>query len=241
VLARAARGRMLREGATVAIVGRPNVGKSSLFNALVGQDRAIVSEVPGTTRDLVTERVSIEGLAVTLVDTAGVRESIEPVERAGVDRARHAGAAADLVLVVLDAGEELTGEDRRLIASTTEGGRLLVANKVDREGCWTRSDAIHVSARSGAGLDALRRSMAGALTEDASSDAAPLTNLRHVTLLRAAQECLGRARAALADGAPEEFLLVDLHQARHALAEVVGASTTDDLLHEIFDRFCIGK
>jgi len=242
VVAHAARGRMIREGATVAIVGRPNVGKSSLFNGLVGQDRAIVSDTAGTTRDLVTERVSIEGLAITLVDTAGVRESEEAIERDGVERARRAGDAADLVLVVLDSGEALTEDDRELIASS-RASRLLVANKVDREPRWQRSDTIRVSTRTGEGLESLRRSMAEALTGGGvSSDAAPVTNLRHVALLREAHDCLRRARTAVVtDGAPEEFLLVDLHQARRALAEVVGASTTDDLLHEIFDRFCIGK
>jgi tRNA modification GTPase len=242
VVAHAARGRMIREGATVAIVGRPNVGKSSLFNALVGQDRAIVSDTPGTTRDLVTERVSIEGLAVTLVDTAGVREARETVERAGVERALRAGEAADLVLAVLDCGEALTEEDRGLVASRPERSRVLVANKADREPRWTRADAIRVSALTGVGLDDLRRAVADALTGGGvSQDGAPVTNLRHVTLLRAAHDGLQRAGAAVADGAPEEFVRIDLPQARRALAEVVGTSTSDDLLREIFDRFCIGK
>jgi len=177
------------------------------------------------------------------VDTAGVRETEEAVERAGVDRARRAGQSADLVLAVLDSSEELTDEDRRLLASGRGSGHVLVASKADRAPRWHRPEAVPVSALTGAGLDALRRALAEALTGGGlSQDGAPVTNLRHVTLLRSARAHLQRAREAhTAEGAPEEFLLIDLHQARGALAEVVGTSTSEDVLQEIFDRFCIGK
>jgi len=156
LLADAGRGRMLREGATVVIAGRPNVGKSSLFNALLGSDRAIVTDVPGTTRDLVAERVDIEGLALTLVDTAGLRPTIDPVEREGVARSSQAHAASSLVLVVLDQSEALTDDDRRVLEATRERPRLVVKNKSDRHDRCELADiaapVVAVSAQTGDGM-----------------------------------------------------------------------------------------
>jgi len=246
LLADAARGRMLREGVTVVIAGRPNVGKSSLFNALLGTDRAIVTDVPGTTRDLVAERVDIGGLAVTLVDTAGARPTVDPIEREGVARSAQARAASSLVLVILDQSEELSDDDRHVLDATRERPRLIVKNKSDRPDRCDTSDlaasVVSVSARSGDGLAALREAIAGALTTaEPLRDTPAITNMRHVALLDDARTAISKARTAAQAAAPEEFIAADLQQARERLDEMVGRRTSDDVLRHIFERFCIGK
>ena len=246
LLADAARGRMLREGVTVVIAGRPNVGKSSLFNALLGTDRAIVTDVPGTTRDLVAERVDIGGLAVTLVDTAGARPTVDPIEREGVARSAQARAASSLVLVILDQSEELSDDDRHVLDATRERPRLIVKNKSDRPDRCDTSDlaasVVSVSARSGDGLAALREAIAGALTTaEPLSDTPAITNMRHVALLDDTRTAISKARTAAQAAAPEEFIAADLQQARERLDEIVGRRTSDDVLRHIFERFCIGK
>jgi tRNA modification GTPase len=242
LLADATRGRMIREGATVVLAGRPNVGKSSLFNVLAGTERAIVTDMPGTTRDLITEPIEIEGLAVTLVDTAGLRDGEGIAEREGVARADRARAAADLVIVVLDGSESLTPDDARLLDRTASSRRIVVANKCDLPACSFEVDAIHVSAVTREGLDDLRRAIPRALTgEDSVRDTAVISNMRHITLMREAREALDRARAASVSATPEEFLLSDLQSARTRFDEIVGTRTSEDVLRHIFDRFCIGK
>ena len=242
LLADAARGRMIRDGATVVIAGRPNVGKSSLFNALCGADRAIVTALPGTTRDLVTERVDVHGLAVTLVDTAGVREAGDAVEREGVSRGARARSSADLVLLLMDLSGSLTEEDGRILDETSGARRLVVGSKLDAAVQAPVPDAIAVSVKTGAGLDELRAAIALALTGGKDRDAAAISNLRHVELLDQARGYLARAQAAARDaGAPEEILLADLHDARICFDEVVGRRSSDDVLRHIFERFCIGK
>jgi tRNA modification GTPase len=230
LLADARRGRLVREGLSIAIVGRPNVGKSSLFNALAGASRAIVTEVPGTTRDLVTETIDLEGLRVTLVDTAGLRETADRVEAEGVSRSRQAIAVADLVLVVID-------EDQPQII---ENKYLVVQNKCD----LGRPDrGIRVSATSGEGLDELRAAIVAALDFDPVRDRPEITNTRHIALVQRAHDALMRSRQALGpDGSlPEEFVLADLQEARAALEEIRGRRSPDDLLAHIFTRFCVGK
>jgi tRNA modification GTPase len=244
LLADAARGRLLREGATVVIAGRPNVGKSSLFNALVGTDRAIVTDVPGTTRDLVAERVDIEGLALTLVDTAGARDTSDRVEREGVARSAQARAASELVLVVLDQSEPLTADDRRVLDDTRTKLRVIVKNKADGpDRCAIDAASfVSVSALTGAGLDDLRRAIASALGgAEPAGDLPAISNTRHVALLERARASLERARAAALDGASEEFVAADLQQAREQFDEIVGRRTREDVLRHIFERFCIGK
>ena len=245
LLVDAARGRLVREGATVAIVGRPNVGKSSLFNALVGGERAIVSETPGTTRDLVTERVDVCGLCVTLVDTAGTRESIEPVEREGVRRAAKARETADLVLLVLDASAGSTSEDGVLLLETEASRRVVVWNKSDlvqNENARADLVGVRASATLGAGLDNVRRAIAQALLErEPESEAPAIANVRHIAQLEGVREALQRAYSLASSRAPEEFVLHDLHTARARFDELFGARTSADVLARIFDRFCIGK
>jgi tRNA modification GTPase len=238
LLCAARRGRLVREGLQVAIVGRPNVGKSSLFNALVGTARAIVTDVPGTTRDLVTEMIDLDGLRVTLVDTAGLRNTDDVVEAEGVARSRAAVSVADLVLVVVD---EDAGEPVELAGSRYAPRHVIVQNKCD---LGRPHRGIRVSAKTGAGLAELRKAIAAALDIDPDRERPDITNIRHIRLVERAQAALARARAAaLADGGsmPEEFVLADLQEARAAFEEVTGRRAPDEVLTHIFSRFCIGK
>ena len=247
LLADSGLGRLVREGLQIAIVGKPNVGKSSVFNALAGASRAIVTDIPGTTRDLVTETIDLDGLRATLVDTAGLRPTTDIVEALGVARSRQAHAVADLTLLVLDRSQPLDEEDRDVISQTIDNNRLIVANKIDLPPAWRDGElsaAIAVSATTGAGLDNLRRRVAAALDVDLLADRPAITNVRHIALVRRADEALARARtAALANGATlsEEFVLADLQDARTALEEVNGQRTSDDVLAHIFSKFCVGK
>jgi len=229
MLADAHRGRLVREGLSVAIVGRPNVGKSSVFNALVGASRAIVTDVPGTTRDLVTEVIDLDGLRVTLIDTAGLRETTDPIEAEGVARSNQAMSVADLILVVVDEDEPLALESKHFV----------VQNKSD---LGRPARGVRVSASTGLGLDDLRRQMAGALDVDLRRDRPEITNVRHAALVGRAHDALLRARqAAAGEAMPEEFVLADLQAARAALEEVTGKRAPEELLERIFARFCIGK
>ena len=243
LLANAERGRMIREGATVVIAGRPNVGKSSLFNGLAGTDRAIVTPVPGTTRDLITEQIDLDGVAVTLVDTAGAREALDIVEREGVARGEKARDVADIIVLVVDSSEPLTIDDEQLIARTAGASRIIVLNKSDcARPVAGFPDGLRVSALTGEGLDGLRSSIRTRLIgPEALRDVASISNVRHVALLRDAREHLVRAATAAAARRPEELILVDLHSARAHFDEVVGRRTPDDVLQHIFERFCIGK
>jgi tRNA modification GTPase len=238
LLGGARRGRLIREGLQVAITGEPNVGKSSVFNALAGAPRAIVTDVPGTTRDLVTEAIEIEGLRVTLVDTAGLREGADAVEREGVARARQAITVADLVLRVEDASQPRSRQD------VPHCKVLYVANKNDLAPAWHDERAVSVSAVTGEGIDQLRRAIVAALDEELLRDRPAITNVRHIALVERAQAALARARAAAAaegGSLPEEFVLADLADARAAIEEVNGRRAPDDLLEHIFSKFCIGK
>jgi tRNA modification GTPase len=238
------RGRAIREGATVVVAGRPNVGKSSLFNSLVGHERAIVTDVPGTTRDMVSERIDIGGLAVTLVDTAGFRDTEDPVEKEGVHRAARSRAVADLTLVVLDSSEPMGDDDRRLLDETGDRS-LVVMNKCDRPGhpcAPVTNEHEVVSARTGEGLDRLRAAIGRRLGASAPGDSPVVSNLRHLTLLQGAREQLDAVRRLVAaEAPPEEFVLTHLQAARGLFDDVVGTRTSDDVLDRIFSTFCIGK
>ena len=236
------RGRLVREGATVVLAGRPNVGKSSLFNALAGADRAIVTSIPGTTRDLITEPVDIDGIAVTLVDTAGARNAQDAVEREGVARGRQARAVADLIVVIVDRSEPLTADDESLLEETREQRRLIAANKSDLPAAHDVDGAIHVSAATGDGLHLLRCAIVRELAEGENlRETPPVTNLRHISLLADAHEALVRVVDGIHHELPEEFLLSDLQAARARFDEVVGVRTSSDVLTHIFEKFCIGK
>jgi len=248
LLGDARRGRLIREGAEVALVGRPNSGKSSLFNRLAGTPRAIVTDIPGTTRDLLTELVDIDGLPITLVDTAGLREAgQDAVETEGIARARGACRAAELSVVVLDRSKPLSDDDREALAATAARPRVIAVNKVDLAAAWHAEEIagaspIHVSAVTGDGIAALRAAIVRSLVGiEVSRDAPAVTNIRHTELLSRARTSLERAEAAAESGTPEELVLVDVVEARKLLEEVTGSRTPDDVLHAIFHRFCIGK
>jgi tRNA modification GTPase len=240
-------GRVIREGRTVTILGRPNAGKSSLFNALVGAERAIVTDVPGTTRDLITERVDVAGIPVTFVDTAGIRESLDPIESEGVARARQAQQVAALSIVVIDASVPLAAEDHALLQLPAP--RVVAVSKVDLPRAWPaaavdpfRVQPIEISALAGTGLSELRQRIAAALgaSEDLR-DPPVISNVRHLALVEQARAAIARAQAAIASEATEELVLIDLNEARRALEEIAGRRTADDLLRHVFARFCIGK
>lgn len=236
-------GKLVHEGLTLAIVGRPNVGKSSLFNRLLEQDRAIVTDIPGTTRDAVSEVSSLFGIPVKYVDTAGIREGRNLVETLGIERSYQAMADADLTLVVLDASTPAAGEDQELLRRARERGRhLVVANKCDLPR-MLEYDGIAVSALTGEGVEELRRRIGESI--DAGGDIAQesgfITSLRHEQFLRECLEGLHHARAAVEQRIPHEMLLLDLYAALRPLDAITGATTADDILNRIFSTFCIGK
>jgi tRNA modification GTPase len=247
LLADSKRGRLVREGAQIAIVGRPNTGKSSLFNRLAGAGRAIVTDIPGTTRDLLTEVIDLDGIALTLVDTAGLRASpSDAVEVEGMARAHAARRVADVTLVVLDRSRPLSGDDVEVLSVTAQRPRVVAGNKSDLPAAWSPEEVqtrvVWVSALTGSGFDELRGALVDALAGgERLRDTPALTNMRHVRLLTEARASLQRAAAAAAAGTPEEFVAADLTEARGLLEEVTGARTADDVLYAIFDRFCIGK
>ena len=236
-------GGLIRQGLTLAIVGRPNVGKSSLFNRLLEQDRAIVTDIPGTTRDLVSETASIGGIPVKLYDTAGVRQATELVESLGIERTYQAMTDSDLTLVVLDLSRPVTSEDEALIARARPLRHLIVGNKNDLPSPGARPDCVAVSAITGAGIDQLRQAIlhkvapAGAFEEETGF----ITSLRHEQLLREAAAALRKCREAVEAAIPHEMLLLDLYGALRPIDAITGATTADDILNRIFSTFCIGK
>jgi tRNA modification GTPase len=241
-------GRLLRDGARVAIAGRPNVGKSSLFNNLVRNERAIVTDVPGTTRDTLSEAIDIGGVPVLLTDTAGLRETTDDIETLGIERTRRAMGDADLVLLVLDGSNEVGPEDCDLLRLTGDCQRIVVMNKSDLPsfasltGCAPEVDAIKVSARTGAGLAALHDAIVAKLNRSGTEDGSLLiTNARHYDLLCNASRELETARACFRDRHSEELVLAPLHNALKLLGQITGETTSEDILSEIFATFCIGK
>jgi tRNA modification GTPase len=239
-------------------VGRPNAGKSSLFNRLVQRDRAIVTAAPGTTRDTVTERVSMQGIPVELIDTAGLREGEDEAEQMGVARSREAMAEADVVLLVIDATVGILQEDRAVLERGASGGsNVLVAwNKSDlvevrgsrfevrgthTADCKVR--AISTSALTGDGIEELRAAIVGEVTgaDGGLREAAMLTNLRQHQAIEQALSGLDAAHIAVAAGVPHEMLLLDLYESLRGLDALTGTTTSEDVLHLIFSRFCIGK
>ncbi len=241
-------GKLVHEGLTLAIVGRPNVGKSSLFNRLVESDRAIVTATPGTTRDLVTETVALAGIPLKLVDTAGIRRALDEAEDIGIRKSMEALADADLVLVVLDSSEPAGAEDFRLLALVEQRTAILVENKSDKTS-WqfqvpgSQLPRVRVSALTGEGIPELRTEilrLAGG-EFDGSRETGLLTNTRHQGLVGESLAGLDAAVNAVRSKVPHEMALLDLYSALRPLDEITGATTNDDILNLIFSRFCIGK
>ena len=258
-----AHGRILHDGLTLAIVGRPNAGKSSVFNALVERDRAIVTNLPGTTRDTVTERISLCGVPLELVDTAGLREAADEAERLGIVRSREALADAAIVLIVIDASEigpaEKIHEDDRNLIESVEGRPALIAwNKYDLvlqssgssdssnsmdEGFPIGTDlpVLATSAVTGQGIAELREAILKLATGGAAAEPGMLTSLRHHRSITQAIQGLDDAANAVADAIPHEMILLDLYRTLWALDALTGQTTPDDILNLIFSTFCIGK
>jgi tRNA modification GTPase len=245
----------------VVIVGRPNVGKSSIFNCLLNEDRAIVTPIPGTTRDLVAESANIGGIPLRFVDTAGVREALDEVERIGVERTLRAIADSDLRLLVLDASEPWTDEDAGLIRKLRPLGALLLAcNKSDLPQRLTanvlgdllvaagvtegpRMEAVWTSALTGEGIPELREKILAAAVpaQDIAPEGEFITNLRHQQLIKVSLEGLAKARQAAGRRIHHEMLLIDLYDALRPLDQITGATYVDDVLDIIFKSFCVGK
>jgi tRNA modification GTPase len=242
-----ARGRIVHDGLTLAIVGRPNAGKSSLFNRLVERDRAIVTSTPGTTRDTVTERISLDGIPLELVDTAGLRESLEEAEQLGIRRSREALADASLVLVVLDATQPLNEEERLLLEAMQGRPALVAINKSDiakvdlSAGDFDLVPFLQTSALTGEGIPALRDRILALATGGAASEPGMLTSLRHHQAITTALSALTDATQANVHSIPHEMILLDLYRALWALDSLTGQTTSDDILNLIFSTFCIGK
>ncbi len=248
MLATAGCGRLLREGFGTAIVGRPNVGKSSLLNSLLRQDRAIVTDVPGTTRDVLEEYLNIAGAPLRILDTAGIRHSHDVVEQEGVRRTLGAIAKADLVLIVLDGAQEMTAEDRRVLDEVGPKPAVIVINKADlprRFGTLEHPGRqVSVSCRTGAGLNELRDAVSTVVlsgTVTARSGHSWAVNQRHNNALQQAKESLMRVQTAVREGISPEFVAVDLRAALDQLGIIIGATYTEDILEKIFNEFCIGK
>ncbi len=238
-------GKLVHEGLTLAIVGRPNVGKSSLFNCLVERERAIVTATPGTTRDLVTETVAIGGIPVKLVDTAGIRRALDEAESIGIRKSMEALADADLVLIVLDASQEIVAEDQELLDQVAGRPSIVVRNKCDL-GTLDNDlmrHSVRTSATTGQGIPELRdeilRSVGG--ESGAQAESGFLTNVRHQSRVRESISALQAAQTAVKNRIPHEMVLLDLYSALRALDEITGATTNDDILNLIFSTFCIGK
>lgn len=248
-------GRILREGATVTIAGKPNVGKSSLMNALLRMDRAIVTPIPGTTRDVLEDFINLRGVPVRLRDTAGIRETVDPVELEGIRRSHEARREADLVLVLLNGAEPLTVEDEVVLKSLGDTKCVIVMNKTDLPLKWEmaavsemlpRESSVEmrrVSAKTGAGIAELRDAIRSLLINGhpEAHEGAVISHVRHLTALRRAQEGLEYAAVSVADRLPGEIVATDLRLAAEALGEISGEISTDDVLDRIFSEFCIGK
>ena len=248
-------GRILREGLRIAIIGPPNAGKSSLLNAILRTDRAIVTPIPGTRRDVLEETLNIRGVPVRLLDTAGLRETTDLVEQEGVRRSRAAMEQADLLLVLLDGSVPLEPEDRVLMSSGGDKKLVLVINKTDipmgispedlqaLRQTVTAEATVWISARTGAGLDDLRDTIRKRVlrAEFEPGETAVVTALRHRTGLIKAIEALHRSLESIKGRLSSEFVALDLRGALDALGDITGATTTDDILEHVFSQFCIGK
>lgn len=242
-------GKLLREGLKITLAGRPNVGKSSLFNALLGHERAIVTEIAGTTRDSLHEALSINGIPISLIDTAGLRETVDTVEKIGVERTKRVMADADLVIVVLDGSEKLNEQDEQVLSETKDLNRIIVINKSDLdnsdlsyENNFKNSKFVKVSAKTGEGLEQLEQAIVSPFaSQDIDSQGFLVSDARHHDLLLRAASEIENSVSLLENKMSEEIVLIGLHNAIRYLGDITGETTTEDMLTRIFSAFCIGK
>lgn len=248
-----AQGKLLRDGLKVALIGRPNVGKSSLFNRLLGHSRAIVTEIPGTTRDTITEAIGLHGVPLVLIDTAGVRASVDEIESIGVERTRMAAADADLLVVVIDGSEPLHQEDQNVLSEVANARHIVALNKSDlttfsvahledSSRVEDLASLIPVSAKTEAGLESLRAAILRPFANGSTQgESLLITNARHHDLLVRAIAAIDSSESLLGQRVSEELVLVGLHNALRNLDEITGETTTEEILGQIFSTFCIGK
>ncbi|MCU1288898.1 MAG: trmE [Acidobacteria bacterium] len=246
-------GKLLREGLKIALVGRPNVGKSSLFNALLGHERAIVTDIAGTTRDQLHERLVINNIPVSLIDTAGLRETTDTVESIGVERSLRIMADADLVVVLLDGSQKLTEEDRQILTQTSEYPSLIALNKLDLGAfneqfyeeinrAHLNSQIINVSAKTGEGLNELQKAIVEPFSlQDTEQTGFLVSDARHHDLLLRTKSEIENSLSLLEQKMSEEIVLIGLHNSLRYLGQITGETTTEDMLTRIFSTFCIGK
>ncbi|MDV5977826.1 UNVERIFIED_CONTAM: tRNA uridine-5-carboxymethylaminomethyl(34) synthesis GTPase MnmE [Streptococcus canis] len=248
LLRTAKRGKILREGLSTAIIGRPNVGKSSLLNSLLREDKAIVTDIAGTTRDVIEEYVNIKGVPLKLVDTAGIRETDDLVEQIGVERSKKALQEADLVLLVLNASEKLTEQDRALLNLSQDSNRIILLNKADLEQKieleQLPDDCISISVLTNHNIDLIEDRINQLFFDNAGlveQDATYLSNARHISLIEKAVQSLKAVNEGLALGMPVDLLQVDLTRTWEILGEITGDATPDELITQLFSQFCLGK
>jgi len=236
------RGKLFCEGILTAIVGRPNVGKSSLLNILAGEERAIVTDIAGTTRDVIEESVNLNGVILRLMDTAGIRNTQDTVEKIGVERSYESIKKADLVLAVFDASEEMTDQDREILEKTENTKRIIIINKTDISDKYP-VEGIAISAKTGDGIDELSNKIKEMYNwgEIGRSDEPIVTNMRHVAALSRARESLSNVVSGAENYIPSDILSIDLNDAIDALGEITGAVVSEDIVAEIFHNFCVGK
>lgn len=253
LLKTAKQGKVLREGLATAIIGRPNVGKSSLLNSLLHEDKAIVTNVAGTTRDVIEEYVNVDGVPLKLIDTAGIRDTKDQVEKIGVERSRKALDAADLILLLIDNSEELTAEDRELLEATKDKQRIVILNKTDLPNKVDRSELkklvgsdklIETSIVKNEGMNQLDETISKMFFEEGienNQNSVMVTNARHIGLLHQADDALGDVLKGIAAGMPVDLVQIDMTRCWDLLGEITGDSYQDELLDQLFSQFCLGK
>lgn len=248
LLRTAKRGKILREGLSTAIIGRPNVGKSSLLNTLLREDKAIVTDIAGTTRDVIEEYVNIKGIPLKLVDTAGIRETDDLVEQIGVERSKKALQEADLVLLVLNASEKLTEQDKALLALSQNSNRIILLNKTDLKQVIEKDqlpeEAIPISVLQNQNIDQIEDRINQLFFDHTGlieQDATYLSNARHISLIEQAVQSLEAVNEGLALGMPVDLLQIDLTRAWEILGEITGDAAPDELITQLFSQFCLGK